>query len=271
MFFGLKNMFFVLFLTTISFSTSISITKNYKNLSTIKNQIQQLYEKNIELSKQISQNYNLANKLTKELSSLLLPINDTENSEHNPNAFSNVTIQIFQAPTTPKTQPIQKHNKFPTQKNRSINHKAIQKNNNLTLSKEIPIRKNNTLPLTKINKTKSLPDVNVINESDQVFKKLKVIKTPKMLQAQKLLEYPINVRNNLNITQEFKQKMNITSSKIDKLIKQRDKLLNNHMNIISQNYAPNFPDNIQKTYQNVDNLLNEFLKEKKSITSLDKN
>ena len=271
MFFGLKNMFFVLFLTTISFSTSISITKNYKNLSTIKNQIQQLYERNIELSKQINQNYNLANKLTKELSSLLLPINDTKNSEHNPNTFSNVTIQIFEAATTPKAQPIQKFNEFPIQKNLSINHKAIQKNNNLTLSKEIPIRKNNTLPLTKINKTKPLPDVNVINESNQVFKKLKVIKTPKMLQAQKLLEYPINVRNNLNITQEFKHKMNITNLKIDKLIKQRDKLLNNHMDIVSQHYTPNFPDNIKKTYQNVDNLLREFLKEKKSITSLDKN
>ena len=122
----------------------MSSTKNYKNLSTIKNQIQQLYERNIELSKQINQNYNLANKLTKELSSLLLPINDNKNSEHNPNTFSNVTIQIFEAPTTPKTQPIQKLNEFPIQKNLSINHKAIQKNN-LTLYKEIPIRKNNNL------------------------------------------------------------------------------------------------------------------------------
>ena len=92
-----------------------------------------------------------------------------------------------------------------------------------------------------------------------------------MLQAQKLLEYPINVRNNLNITREFKHKMNLTNLKIDKLIKQRDKLLNNHMDIVSQHYTPNFPDNIKKTYQNVDNLLKEFLKEKKSITSLDKN
>ena len=271
MFFCLKNMLFVLFLTTISFSTSISITKNHKNLSTIKNQIQLLYEKNIELSKQINQNYNMANELTKELSSLLLPINNKENSEHNPNIFSNVTVQIFQASTNPEKQPIQKHNKFPIHKNFSIHHKAINQNNNSTLSKDFPIKMNNTLPLTKINVSKPLPDVNVVNESNKVFKKLKVIKTPKMLQSQKILEYPINFRNNINVTHEFNHKMNTTNSKIEKLIKQRDKLLNNHINNVSQNYTLNFPDNIKKTYQNVDNLLKEFLKEKKSITSQDKN
>ena len=264
---------FVLFLITISFSTSISITKNYKKLSTIKNQIQLLYEKNIELSKQLNQNYDIANKLTNELSSLLFPINDTENPEHDPKIFSNVTIQIFQAPTNPTKQALQKLNKFPIQKNLSINHKATNNNNSSSLRKEnqIPIQKNNTLPSTKRNVTKSLPDVSVINESNKVFKKLKVIKTPKMLQKQKMLEYPINIRNNITASQEIKHRMNTTNSKIEKLIKQRDKLLDNHVNVLSQNYTLNFPDNIKKTYQDVDNLLKEFLKEKKSITALDKN
>ena len=260
-----QNFLFFSLLITVHYSVCISLYKSSK-LSDINSKLQVLQERNLELSKQIEENYKLTKQLTNELNSILESNNSNNNSNNNNTSYSNITIQFFGS-----------QNKINA--NRQQQQQTQMNTNNVTHIKPKPIKHRhkrnkriiNYKPINNNNHNEDLMNENVENESDKVFKKYKVVKTPQMVQSERLLEYntptPFHHEDH---SPEFKERIETMSHKVDSLIKKRDDLLMKAFTLSEGKYDIDYPHNINKTYIDIDDLLKTFLKQKHSISTYTK-
>ena len=259
----LQNFLFFSLLITVHYSACISLYKSSK-LSDINSKLQVLQERNLELSKQIEENYKLTKLLTNELNSILESSNS--NNNNNNTSYSNITIQFFDSQNKinsnqQQQQPQMNVNNITHIKSKPIKHR--HKRNKRIINYK-PINNNN-------NHNEDLMNVNVENESDKVFKKYKVVKTPQMVHSERLLEYntptPFHHEDH---SPEFKERIETMSHKVDSLIKKRDDLLMKAFTLSEGKYDIDYPHNINKTYIDIDDLLKTFLKQKHSISTYTK-
>ena len=261
-----QNFLFFSLLITVHYSVCISLYKSSK-LSDINSKLQVLQERNLELSKQIEENYKLTKQLTNELNSILESNNSNNNSNNNNTSYSNITIQFFGSQNKINAnQQQQQQTQMNTNNVTHIKPKPIKHRHkrNKRIINYKPINNNN-------NHNEDLMNVNVENESDKVFKKYKVVKTPQMVQSERLLEYntptPFHHEDH---SPEFKERIETMSHKVDSLIKKRDDLLMKAFTLSEGKYDIDYPHNINKTYIDIDDLLKTFLKQKHSISTYTK-
>ena len=262
-----QNFLFFSLLITVHYSVCISLYKSSK-LSDINSKLQVLQERNLELSKQIEENYKLTKQLTNELNSILESNNSNNNSNNNNTSYSNITIQFFGSQNKINAnQQQQQQTQMNTNNVTHIKPKPIKHRHkrNKRIINYKPINNNNN------NNNEDLMNVNVENESDKVFKKYKVVKTPQMVQSERLLEYntptPFHHEDH---SPEFKERIETMSHKVDSLIKKRDDLLMKAFTLSEGKYDIDYPHNINKTYIDIDDLLKTFLKQKHSISTYTK-
>ena len=262
-----QNFLFFSLLIAVPYSSCISLHKSSK-LSDINSQLHLLQERNLELSRQIEENTKLAKQLTNELHAVL----DSNNNNNNNNtSYSNITIQFFDSTNkhnaVTNTPPLTDQQRSQTQTNTIHNAHANSKptKHRHKRAKRLIDHKPSTKESTNIHNDLS-SNVSVKNESDKVFKKITVVKTPQMLQSERMLEFNTPFHHD-NHSADFKDRIEAMSHKVDSLIKKRDDLLMKAFTRTAGKYAVDYPENINKTYIAIDDLLKTFLKQKRSISA----